>query len=215
LSSMTCLYMAIKIHESEALQPQTIVQLSRGLFSVSQVEEMERRILFAIDWKVSPPTAWAFLHYYLDMAESWLSPMDSEYREQILQFAKLQIQCTSLEYYYSTKKASSIAHAALTNALKAIGILSPKIDKWLVMLGKRLEIDYCEVCTLEKVLNRNVPLCIGTLGISTVPVSTTETTPPVLFDSKKWKLMEDTTTKGPTNREVSSPRDVINCISSS
>jgi Cyclin, C-terminal domain len=149
------------------------------------------------------------------MAESWLSKLDSEYRVQILQIAKLQIQFTSLEYYFSTKKASSIAHAALTNALKTIGILSPKIDQWLVTLGRRLEIDYCEVYTLQKLLHRHVPLNMETLSISTVSVSTTETTQ-VRLDTKKSTPVE-TTTKGPTitNREFSSPRDVINCVSNS
>ena len=60
LASMAALYTAIKVNEPEAVDPKTVAGLSRGAHTEEQVEDMERQILFSIDWRLHPPTALAF-----------------------------------------------------------------------------------------------------------------------------------------------------------
>ncbi|KAI2498816.1 cyclin-like protein [Fragilaria crotonensis] len=118
LASMTCLYTAIKVHESEALQPKTIVQLSRGMFTVKEIEAMELKVLFALKWRTSPPTAGNFVQHFLAAA-----PQESDdEHDQILKLATLQTELTLVDYAYATKKASSIAYAAIANAIDILGI---------------------------------------------------------------------------------------------
>ena len=136
LASMTCLYTAIIVHESEALQPQTIVQLSRGMFTVKEVEEMELEILFAIQWKTSPPTAWTFVKHFLEVAPQQDSCKETH--EKVMKLAKLQTELTVVDYDYVTKSASSIAYAALANAYDMLKISN---TDYLEVLGILLEID--------------------------------------------------------------------------
>ena len=149
LASMTCLYTAIKVHESEALQPKTIVQLSRGMFTVKEIEDMELKVLFALHWRTSPPTAWAFVQHFLAAA-----PHESEEQhQQLLKLAKLQTELTIVDYGYVTKNASSIAYAALANAVCILGIAKPEFMEVLFIL---LEMDGEEVNIIQGDLMKQV-----------------------------------------------------------
>lgn len=149
LASMTCLYTAIKIHESEALQPKTIVQLSRGMFSVKEIEDMELKVLFAINWRTSPPTAWTFVQHFLAVAPQELE----EHHQQLLKLAMLQTNLTLMDYAYVTKNASSIAYAALANAVDMLGIENPEFMEVLPIL---LEMDREEVKHIQGDLRRQI-----------------------------------------------------------
>jgi len=113
LTCMTCLYTAIKVHESEALMSsKTIESLSRGKHSEKDIETMEMDVLFAIRWKCHPPTALGFVQYLLEVH----TPLSEEERLQMYNMTKLQIEWTIIHYKYSIhEKASTIALAALAN----------------------------------------------------------------------------------------------------
>mmetsp|Transcript_11702 Transcript_11702/g.17168 ORF Transcript_11702/g.17168 Transcript_11702/m.17168 type:complete len:310 (-) Transcript_11702:23-952(-) len=112
LACMTCLYMAIKIYESEALSPKTIESLSQGKHSEKDIQTMEIDVLFAIRWKCHPPTALSFVQYLLEIH----TPLSEEEQLQIYNMTKLQIEWTVIHYKYSIReKASTIALAALAN----------------------------------------------------------------------------------------------------
>ena len=149
LTSMTCLYTAIKVHESEALQPKTIVQLSRGIFTVKEIEDMELKVLFALQWRTSPPTAWNFVQHFLAAA-----PQESEeHHEQLLKLAMLQTELTLVDYAYATKKASSIAYAAVANAIEILGIAN---HGFMELLFNRLGMDDEEVKCVQGKLMKQV-----------------------------------------------------------
>ena len=56
LAAMTCLYTAIKLTESEVLDPEVIASLSRGMATPVQVVQMEGYILRVLDWHIGTPT---------------------------------------------------------------------------------------------------------------------------------------------------------------
>ena len=152
LASMTCLYTAIKVHESEALQPKTIVQLSRGIFSVKEIEEMEVKILFAIKWRTSPPTALAFVQHFLKAVPH--GSLNGGDHKVIFELAKIQTELTLSDYSYVCKNASSIAYAALANS---IAFLEMKGGKgFLEVLAILIEIDEEEVFMIQKHFEKHV-----------------------------------------------------------
>lgn len=65
LLAVTSLYLALKIHgESEEpggprrkLRIDAFVELSRGYFTVDAIENMERKILSSLNWRLNPPTS--------------------------------------------------------------------------------------------------------------------------------------------------------------
>jgi hypothetical protein len=120
LAAMTALYTAIKIHEPEAMEPTLIASLSRGAFNEEQVEAMEFKMLNAIQWRVNPPTAIAFIHEFLDLIPE--SIINGNARAAAIDLAKFQTEVAVSDYAFVTVNASSIALAALFNAFESMNM---------------------------------------------------------------------------------------------
>ena len=120
LAAMTSLYTAVKIHEPEAMEPGLVASLSRGAYTKEQVEQMEFKMLNAIQWRVNPPTAVAFVNQYLDLIPTSVIHQDA--REAIIDLAKYQTELAVTDYNFVAVNASSIAFASLLNALESMGM---------------------------------------------------------------------------------------------
>lgn len=114
LAGMTCLYTAIKIHEPEAITP---AQLSSGTYTNEQVTDMELLILAAIRWHMNPPVALSFINNFLALLPSVMSKSD---RDAVYELAKFQTELAVIEYSLITVDASTVAFAAILNALETI-----------------------------------------------------------------------------------------------
>jgi hypothetical protein len=137
LAAMACLYTSIKLNEPEAVDPKTVAGLSRGAHSEEQVEAMERKILFALDWKLNPPTALSFCHNFLAL----LTELSAEQKEAVLEVAKFQTELAVSEYYFVGTNPSTIAFAAIVNAFQSLNI---KIDvSTLENLAEKSWINLC------------------------------------------------------------------------
>lgn len=147
LASMTCLYTAIKVHESEALQPQTIVQLSRGIFTIREIEQMELSILFAIRWRTNPPTPLVFVQHFLAAAATPSQGGIQQHYKELLELAKLQIELTLVDYKYAIISPSSIAYACLSNAFHMLEIPNPA---FMTVLSVLVELDDVEAQVIQK-----------------------------------------------------------------
>jgi hypothetical protein len=120
LAAMTALYTAVKVHEPEAMEPALIASLSRGVYNKEQVEAMEFKMLNAIQWRVNPPTAIAFVHELLDLIPS--SIINGDAKAAIIDLAKFQTEVAVSDYDFVTVNASSIAFAALFNAFESMNM---------------------------------------------------------------------------------------------
>jgi Cyclin, N-terminal domain len=118
LVSMTALYTAVKIHEPEAMDPKLVANLSRGLYSVDEIEEMERDMLTAINWRVNPPTSMSFCREFLNIIPEDALP--SMVRDQVSDLAKAQIESAFYEHEYMTVKSSTIAFCSFMNAIETL-----------------------------------------------------------------------------------------------
>ena len=120
LAAMSCFYTAAKIHEPESFEPWMLSKMSRGLYTPEQVEKMELVILEGVQWRVNPPTALAFVREFLTMLpESYVS---SSLKPAIYDLCKFQTELSVRMYEFVSVKASTIALAALINALESLGM---------------------------------------------------------------------------------------------
>jgi len=115
---MTCLYMAVKVHEPQAVDPETFALLSRGECSGDEIQAMETIALDALDWRMNPPTAVAFLQYFFELIPNDM--MSPTIRDTIFDLAKFQTELAVSEYCFASTQSSTIAFSSLMNASECI-----------------------------------------------------------------------------------------------
>jgi hypothetical protein len=115
LASMTCLYTAVKINEPQAIEPTVIARLSRGAYTRDEIEEMERRIVVSLQWRMHPPTAISFVRQFMALLpKGGISEME---RETAFELAKFQTELAVTDSWFLGDQDSKVALAALSNAL--------------------------------------------------------------------------------------------------
>jgi Cyclin, N-terminal domain len=124
LAAVSCLYLAVKVHAREALSAENMATISRGTYTVEQIEEMERRILSALHWHINPPTTSCFVREYVNilMARLQLSEQDQERLEAVLNLIQKQIRTASDDCSLMGLPSSTIALAALMNAITTLEV---------------------------------------------------------------------------------------------
>jgi len=140
LTAMTCLYIAIKVHETVGIEPQILTSLSRGAYSEGQFEEMERKILVSIKWLLNPPTALSFLHQFLSLLPK--NTLSEEDIEEIVELATFQIESAISSYTFVGLKASKLASAALKNSLQCSSSIAPSSHLLMGLIGKTSGISF-------------------------------------------------------------------------
>jgi len=148
LAAMTTLYLAIKLYDPNTLKISSLIDLSRGYFMVEHIVAMEETILGALNWHIHPPTPLTFIRHILE-----LLPADCctpSVRHDILELARFLVELCVCDYYFVNRKPSSVALAALLNALESVGGLQlPYIfrKQFLDIISNVLQLD----CKSEEV----------------------------------------------------------------
>jgi len=140
LAAMTALYSSVKIHEMEAMDPNLVSRLSRGVHTTAAVEAMEVKMLNAIQWRVNPPTAMSFTRMIINnlVSNHLLSPCK---KETIIDITRIQIELTVNEYDFSTFNGSSIAFACMLNAIESCSDDGMFLANFETTIGKTLLVD--------------------------------------------------------------------------
>jgi len=140
LAAMTALYSSVKIHEMEAMDPNLVSRLSRGVHTTAAVEAMEFKMLNAIQWRVNPPTAMSFTRMIINdlVSNHLLSPCK---KETIIDITRIQIELTVNEYDFSTFNGSSIAFACMLNAIESCSDDGMFLANFETTIGKTLLVD--------------------------------------------------------------------------
>lgn len=118
LAALACVYSAVKVHEEQALGPELVAKLSNGERTSREIEAMELRVLQAVQWRVNPPTAMAFVRNHIDLIPD--DDLDGLTRQALLDLTQYQIDMSLLDYEFVMKKASLVGLAALLNAADSI-----------------------------------------------------------------------------------------------
>eukprot|EP00956_Cyclotella_meneghiniana_P006784 scaffold9072_cov79-Cyclotella_meneghiniana.AAC.2 len=124
LAAMTSLYLAIKLYEPGKIRMSSLIDLSRGYFLEEHIVTMEDSMLQSLGWHVHPPTAYSFVREMLPLLPPPMSPRD---RHDTNELSRFLTELSVCDYWFVTKKPSSVALASLMNALELQG--EPKIPK--------------------------------------------------------------------------------------
>lgn len=115
LAAMCSLYMAAKLFETREMDLTLLSQLSRGVYSETEIAEMEKDILNALKWMVHPPTSVSFIHECFRALPSL--PLHPETFAGIVELSRAHTELAVRDYAYVTLKPSSIAVASVVNTL--------------------------------------------------------------------------------------------------
>lgn len=147
LAAMTSLYTAVKVHESKAIEPKVIASLSRGSFTEAEVTDMERRMLLAIQWQINPPTAMSFVHHFVTLLEK--GSMEDSDMIGVLAFAEFQTELAVSTHTFAGIGASTVAFAALSNALQYTNIKHGVKNNFLTAIAKVINVNVASAFILK------------------------------------------------------------------
>jgi Cyclin, C-terminal domain/Cyclin, N-terminal domain len=112
LLAMTCLYLSIKLNVYKHLlihgstsSMDSILQLSKGYFTLAQMEKMEHDVLQRLQWHVHPPTPQTFVKHFL----FFLSVEEHEVHD----LAQFIVELSVMDYFFVSYKPSEIAVAGV------------------------------------------------------------------------------------------------------
>jgi len=118
LAAMTALYLAIKLFEPGKLRMSSLIELSRGYFLAEHIVAMEDSMLQALSWHVHPPTPFPF---FRDLTKLISADVTPRLRHDISELARFLTELSVCDYYFVTRKPSSIAMASIINAMELMG----------------------------------------------------------------------------------------------
>ncbi len=118
LAAMTALFLAIKLYEPGKLRMSSLIDLSRGYFMAEHIVTMEDSMLQSLGWHLHPPTPLAFCRDFMKLVSG-----DIEHgpRHDVSELARFMTELSVCDYWFATKKPSSIALASLINAIELQG----------------------------------------------------------------------------------------------
>lgn len=116
LAAMTCLFLAIKLNETRPLSLPAFLSLSRGYFQAEHVLKMEHAILRALQWRMNPPIALVQAKHLM-----FVLPRHVQRKSEILEITRFLTEITVCDYFFVSKKLSTVALAALYSAFDIIG----------------------------------------------------------------------------------------------
>lgn len=136
LVAVTALYLATKLHgQTDAvegaprkLRINAFVELSRGMFTIEDLENMEKDILSNLEWNVNPPTTVSFLAYFLRLLpgsfgdKALHASVASSIFEMARYLTELSVCVSTFSFQF---KSSEIAYAAILCAIDALHISDP------------------------------------------------------------------------------------------
>lgn len=161
LVAMTCLYIAIKLHEPLEMETGLLADLSRGCYTEMEFADMEKKILEAVQWRVSGPTPLAFVLHFLTFLP------DTVHRsvvEAIFDYARYQTELAIADHSFVKLKQSVVGMAALLNAMEGMDttLLPERVqERFILTVIKYTSMDIEDV---DKTQTRLSNLLVGMLS---------------------------------------------------
>jgi hypothetical protein len=117
LVAMTCLYIAIKLHEPLEMETSLLADLSRGCYTEMEFANMEGKILQALVWRVSGPTALGFIQHFLMFLPETIHQAVAT---AIFDYARYQTELAVADHACVKLRPSIVGMAALLNAVEGM-----------------------------------------------------------------------------------------------
>jgi hypothetical protein len=124
LVAMTCLYIGIKLHEPLEMETSLLADLSRGCYTEMEFANMEQKILEALVWRVSGPTALGFVQHFMSFLPATIH---SSVSTAVFDYARYQTELAVADHAFVKLKPSVVGMAATLNAMEGMDpILLPQ-----------------------------------------------------------------------------------------
>mmetsp|Transcript_31814 Transcript_31814/g.48796 ORF Transcript_31814/g.48796 Transcript_31814/m.48796 type:complete len:311 (+) Transcript_31814:109-1041(+) len=117
LAAMTSLHLAMKIIDTSCVKVDSLVQLSRGLFTTEDVIKMEEHLIITMGWHLHPPSPTCFLTRYMDLFHSSVS---HKVKFMIAEVSRFIAEMSVCVYKFVKYKSSVIAYASLLISMDSI-----------------------------------------------------------------------------------------------
>ena len=123
LLAVSALYIVIKIHARVIFSADKLADLSQGIYSVENIEAMERTILYCLSWRLCAPTAFQMGCVILELMvsqehEANTTVVDGGRWESIRQELAFQTENAVRDYQITTQRPSTIAFMAILSAIE-------------------------------------------------------------------------------------------------
>jgi hypothetical protein len=115
LLSMTCFYIAVKIHETKVIGLDFLVAMSP--FTQEEFQEMELKVLSILNWNLCGPLAISFVDLYLQLI--FQGAEDSETKAKVLNLINEELLETMLDDSISLHSTCSQVAAIMINRISA------------------------------------------------------------------------------------------------
>jgi hypothetical protein len=119
LLTIAALYSSIKIGEKFVLSSEQFAEMCCGIYKKEEIEDTERTLLRGLSWRSIAPTAYEVVHYLASLIAHYVTIPEATWAF-LLDVTKYQIEHAVRDYFFSTQRTSTIALAAIFNAIKGI-----------------------------------------------------------------------------------------------
>lgn len=115
LASLTTLHIAIKLNDPKKMKIETLAGLSRGQFTTKHIEQMEWKVLFALGWRLHPPTEYAYVSHLI-----LFLPNETKLatRKEILELSRYLTELAVCDSYFVDVDKSIVAFASILNVME-------------------------------------------------------------------------------------------------
>jgi transcription initiation factor TFIIIB Brf1 subunit/transcription initiation factor TFIIB len=121
LLAMTALYLSIKTYERNVLSIEFFTAISCDQYSVNEIESMELSLLEGLSWNITPPTCVQMAHHILSLVSKLVTIRQTVWAA-VLDEVAFQVETAVRDYYFATESPSTVAMAAIFNAIEKIGV---------------------------------------------------------------------------------------------
>lgn len=142
LTSLATLHLAIKLHDSKKIKISTLANLSRGQFGPKHIEEIEWKILATLNWKLHPPTQYAFVSHLLLFLPNEANP---SVRRELFELSRYLTELAVCDSYFVPVNNSVVAFASILNVMEDMSYarLSAGLrEKFLREIAQRVGMSY-------------------------------------------------------------------------
>ena len=119
LLTMVALYIAIKVNESIAFGSDLLAEISCGAYTVEEIEATELSILHGLGFRLYAPSSFQMAQHILSLIAPHVILRESTW-SFILDEVKFGLEYSVRDYFFSTRRPSKVALAAIFNAVDQV-----------------------------------------------------------------------------------------------
>lgn len=168
LVAMAALYISIKTNERAALGSEFFASLSQGTYSVAEIEAAELDILSGLSWRIHAPSGLQIAHHLLSLALPGAVLHESTWG-LILDEVRFQAEHAVRDYRLATGRRSTVALAAVSNALDWLGRQDRRAVLHALLHVAQAEFDFDSADALRAAKARLRDLVGGSDAVSASP----------------------------------------------